>query len=140
MPNVDYDWVKAQLTEAKIKRGPGDAVIKLLETWEQLKIDDPKMMEEALQILGVLAMGHSLLAPYADEVWVEATPGQLKIADEVRIKTDAFQGDTGRVHNGRRGTIVGIRYGDIIVRSTDNKKPLLDGAHYSPFHLEKRVK
>lgn len=140
MPAVDYDWVKAQLTEAKIKRGPGDAVLQLLEAWEKVELDDQKMLEEALQILSVVALGHSLLAPYADEIWVEASPGQIKVADEVRVKNDAFQGDTGRAHNGRRGVVVGVRYGDIIVRSTDNKKPLLDGAHYSPFHLEKRVK
>jgi len=140
MPSVDFDWVKAQLTEAKIKRGPGDAVLKLLEAWEKVTIEDEKLQEEALRILSVVAMGHSLLAPYADEVWIEATPGQIKVADQVRVKSDAFTGDTGRTHNGRRGVVVAVRYGDIIVRSTDDKKPVLDGAHYSPFHLEKRVK
>ena len=140
MPSVDFDWVKEQLTEAKVRRGPGDAVLKLLEAWDKLTIEDEKMQEEALRILSVVALGHSLLAPYADEVWIEATPGQIKVADQVRIKADAFTGETGRTHNGRRGVVVGVRYGDIIVRSTDNKKPLLDGAHYSPFHLEKRVK
>ena len=113
--------------------------MELLKTWENMSVDD-EFVEDALETFKVLAQGHSLLAPYADEIWIEATPGQLKVADKVRIKSNAFSGEVGRTHNGRVGVIVAIRYGDIIVRMTDGKEPTLDGAHYSPFHLEKRVK
>jgi hypothetical protein len=41
------------------------------------------------------------------------------------------------MHNGRRGRVVAVRYGDVIFNSTDNKKPLLEGAHYPPNFLEK---
>lgn len=139
MPNVDFEWAKEQLTEAKAKRGVGDAALELLKAWEAMSIDED-LMEDALDTFKTLAQGHSLLAPYADEVWVEAVPGQLKVADKVRVKSNAFTGETGRTHNGRSGVIVAIRYGDIIVRMTDGKQPSLDGAHYSPFHLDKRVK
>jgi hypothetical protein len=139
MPNIDFEWAKQQLTEAKTKRGVGDAALELLKTWENMSVDD-EFVEDALETFKVLAQGHSLLAPYADEIWIEATPGQLKVADKVRIKSNAFSGEVGRTHNGRVGVIVAIRYGDIIVRMTDGKEPTLDGAHYSPFHLEKRVK
>lgn len=139
MPNVDFDWAKQQLTEAKAKRGTGDAALELLKAWESMSVDD-EFAEDALDIFKTLALGHSLLAPYADEIWIEAVPGQLTVADKVRVKHNAFTGETGRVHNGRSGVIVAIRYGDIIVRMTDGKEPNLDGAHYSPFHLEKRVK
>jgi len=57
----------------------------------------------------------------------------------VRVKLDAYQGSTGSLHNGRRGKVVGIRYGDIIFKSNDNREPILDGAHYSPHQLQKRV-
>ena len=139
MPNVDFDWAKQQLTESKTKRGTGDAVLELLKAWESMSVDD-EFAEDALDAFKTLALGHSLLAPYADEIWVEAVPGQLKVADRVRVKHNAFTNETGRVHNGRSGVIVAIRYGDIIVRMTDGKEPNLDGAHYSPFNLEKRVK
>lgn len=140
MPEVNFDWVKEQMTEAKTKRGAGDAVLELLKTWETLSFDDQALLEEALDTFKVVAQGHSLSAPYADEIWIEAVPGQLTVADKVRVKSNAFSGKTGEAHNGRSGVIVAIRYGDIIVRMTDGKEPLLDGAHYSPFHLEKRIK
>lgn len=139
MPKVDFEWAKEQLTEAKSKRGVGDAALELLKAWEAMSVDD-EFIEEALETFTTLAQGHSLLAPYADEVWVEAVPGQLKVADKVRVKSNAFTGETGRTHNGRSGVVVAIRYGDIIVRMTDGKQPSLDGAHYSPFHLDKRIK
>jgi hypothetical protein len=139
MPNVDFTWVKEQLTESKTKIGVGDAVLELLEAWKTMEVGE-EFQEDALDLFKTLALGHSLHAPYADEVWVEAAPGQLKVADKVRVKHNAFSNEVGRTHNGRIGTVVAIRYGDIIVRTTDGKEPHLDGAHYSPFHLEKRVK
>jgi hypothetical protein len=87
-----------------------------------------------------VAVGHSLVQDDGPEVWVTAQPGQLKVADIVRVKSDAFSGELGALHNGRRGTIIAIRYGDIIVNSNDDKNPKIDGAHYSPYHLEKRIK
>lgn len=140
MTYVDFDWVKAQLTEARVKRGPGDAVLELLKTWNSLEMDD-KLRKEAVEIFSKVSLGHALV-PEDDgpEVWVPAQAGQLKVTDQVRIKADAFDGKLGKTHNGRRGVVIAIRYGDIIVNSTDNKQPPLDGAHYSPYHLEKRVK
>ena len=138
-PKVDLDWVKAQMTAARIRRGSGDAVLKLLELWETIDLDDD-LSQEAVTVFKSLALNHSLVEPYKDEVWVPAQPGQIKVADQVRVKSDAFTGDAGRTHNGRRGVIVAIRSGDVIVRSTDDLKPVLDGVHYSPYKLEKRIK
>ena len=136
---VDLDWVKAQMTAARIRRGSGDAVLKLLEVWETIDLDDD-LSQEAVTVFKSLALNHSLVEPYKDEVWVPAQPGQIKVADQVRVKSDAFTGEAGRAHNGRRGVIVAIRSGDVIVRSTDDLEPVLDGAHYSPYKLEKRIK
>lgn len=140
MSNVDYDWVKAQLTEARIKRGPGDAVLELLKAWENIDLDE-SLQKEAVQIFAKVALGHVLVAKDdGPEVWVPAQPGQVKVTDQVRVKADAFDGKLGKTHNGRRGVVIAIRYGDIIVNSNDNKTPKLDGAHYSAYHLEKRIK
>jgi hypothetical protein len=35
--------------------------------------------------------------------------------------------------------VVAVRYGDIIIKTTDGKEPVLDGSHYSPYKLEKLV-
>ncbi len=74
-----------------------------------------------------------------DEIWEDARPGFLKVGDEVRVKADAFEDELGQLHNGRRGKIVGVRYGDIIIKTIDGKEPVLDGSHYSPYKLEKLV-
>ena len=140
MSETDYEWVKRQLTDARVKRGAGDAVLALLKQWDALKPGDDSIAEEAVAIFARVAVGHSLVQDDGPEVWVTAQPGQLKVADIVRVKSDAFSGELGALHNGRRGTIIAIRYGDIIVNSNDDKTPKIDGAHYSPYHLEKRIK
>lgn len=137
---VDLDWVKEQLTVARIRRGPGDAVLELLDAWENITLDDADLAKEAIEVFSKVALGHALVVDDGTEVWVPAQPGQLSVADIVRVKADAYDGDLGQLHNGRRGTITAIRYGDIIVTSNDNKLPQLDGVHYSPYTLEKRVK
>ena len=136
---IDLDWVKEQMTVARTRRASGDAVLKLLELWDTLGLT-PEQAKEAVDVFKHVSLGHSIVAENPNEVWVSAQPGQLKVADQVRVKHNAYDGELGRVHNGRKASVVGIRYGDIIVRSTDDKEPFLDGAHYSPHVLEVRIK
>jgi hypothetical protein len=142
MPEVNFDWVRQQLQEAKAKVGAGNAVLELLKVWsEQNKLSE-KSAEEAIQMFSKLALGTVLVQPTvgSNEVWIPALPGQLVVGDEVRVLADAFSDTVGVTHNGRRGRVVAIRYGDVIFKSTDGKDPVLDGTHYSPYKLEKRVK
>jgi hypothetical protein len=138
MPEVNYEWVRQQLADAKVKVGPGNAVLKLLEVWEAQKLS-ANLAKEAVEIFSKLALNHSLAdkASEVDEVWVPVQPGRITIGDEVRTLADAFEDGT---HNGRRGKVIAVRYGDVIFKSTDGKMPVLDGVHYSPYKLEKRVK
>ena len=138
MPNVDFTWVREQMQAARVKVGTGNAVLKLLETWETLKLSD-NQAKEAIQYFSIFAQGHAVVEDDPNEVWVDARPGGIVIGDQVRVKADAFDGDTGKLHNGRKGKVVGVRYGDIIFKSNDDKSPVIDGAHYSPHQLEKRV-
>jgi hypothetical protein len=89
-----------------------------------------------------LALGTVLVQPEvaSNEVWIPALPGQLVVGDEVRVLANAFSDSVGVSHNGRRGRVVAIRYGDVIFKSTDGKEPVLEGTHYSPYKLEKRIK
>jgi hypothetical protein len=121
------------------KLGVGNALLKLLGTWETLNISVPQQ-KEVVALFNSISLGHSILPEKPDEVWVDAQPGSIIVADEVRVKADAYDGSTGAIHNGRRGRVVAVRYGDIIFKSEDGKEPLLDGAHYSPHQLQKRVR
>jgi hypothetical protein len=139
MPDVNEEWVREQFQEAKIKVATGKAVLKLLDAWSKLELTE-KQAAEAVQVFSKVALTISIVPDKPDEIWLPAQPGFIAMGEEVRVKPDAFAGELAPVHNGRKGKVVGVRYGDIIVRSTDNKKPFLDGAHYSPYMLEKRVR
>lgn len=136
---VNYEWVKEQFTEAKVRVGVGKATLKMLETWETLDLTG-EQARQVLELLHDLGMGHSLVSVAKDEVWVDARRGDLKVGDQVRVMHDAFDGELGAIHNGRRGTIAAIRSGDIIVKSTDGKRPPIDGVHYQPEKLQKRIR
>lgn len=142
MPDVNFEWVSQQMAEAKVKVGSGKAVMRLLETWSSIPDISPKLAQEAIAVFSKLALGTIITSDNenVDEVWVPVQPGQVKVADEVRVLADAFSDSTGVLHNGRRGVVTAVRYGDVIFKSTDGKKPQLDGVHYSPYKLEKRVK
>lgn len=141
MSEINIDWVKEQLTLNKTKKMTGDAVLELLEKWATLK-RPPKNdnSKEILDIFSKLAQGHALVQENKNEVWVQAQAGAINVADIVRVKYDAFGEESGKhTLNGRKGKIVGVRYGDIIVKSDDGKLPVLDGVHFRPENLEKRI-
>jgi hypothetical protein len=142
MPEVNDEWVRQQMQEAKVKVGSGKVVLRLLEVWAESGDLSPALAKEAAEVFSKLAQNYSLVTPKeaVDEAWVPALPGQLTVGDEVRVLTDAFQDASGTMHNGRRGKITALRYGDVIFKSTDGKDPQLDGVHYSPYKLEKRIR
>lgn len=142
MPEVNYEWVRKQLEEAKVKIGSGNAVMKLLQTWESMEKLSPNIAKETIEVFSKLALNKAAVEPKVDpnEVWIPLQPGQITVGDEVRVLADAFSDSTGVLHNGRRGKVIAVRYGDVIVNSTDGKSPELKGVHYSPYKLEKKVK
>ena len=143
MADVDIAWVKEQLTKNKTRRIVGDSVLTLLKSWEDVKEKnkDQKVdySKDIVAIFAKLSLGHALVKEEKGETWVQVTPGSIVLADYVRIKSDAFDNKSGKDFNGRRGRVVGIRYGDIIIKSDDNKAPLLEGVHLRPDQLEKRL-
>ena len=136
---VDLDWVKAQMTSARVRRGSGDAVLKLLELWESISLT-PELEKEAIDTFSKLSLGYTLVPENKDETWAQAIAGQLSVGQQVRVKSDAFQGEQGIKFNGRRGNIVAIRTGRIVVKSTDGLVPELDGEHFRAEQLELRIK
>jgi len=128
------------MQDAKVKIGTGTALLALLETWNAQKLSD-NQLKETIEYFSKLAAGENIYEDKTvDEVWVPAMPGQLTVGDEVRVLSNAFSDKAGVTHNGRRGKIIAIRYGDVIFKSTDGKSPELEGVHYSPYKLEKRVR
>lgn len=142
MPEINREWIIEQLAAAKVKVGSGKAIMKLLEVWEELPKLSDAMADETLTVFSQLARGHNIKEEENDDdyTWIPLQPGQIGVADIVRVKADAFRDELGPLHNSRRGTVVAVRYGDVIFNSTDGKSPELKGVHYSPYKLEKRVR
>lgn len=140
MNNVDIPWVKDQMTKAKIRKGSGDMVLKLLDVWNKGDLSE-NLAKEALQVFKELAMGYAIAEEEVplDGNWVECQPGNIKVADIVKVKSDAFTGVAGPRHNGRVCRVTAVRYGDIIVKSIDDREPRLEGTHYSPHDLFKLI-
>lgn len=139
MPSIDRQWVYEQLTENKTKKLVGDAVLKLLDTWDSISAS-PEDAKKIVEIFSRVGLNVPIIERVSkDEVWVNARPGDIKVGDEVLVKDDAFTHDHAHMHNGRRCRVVAIRYGDIICNSIDGAKPELLGSHYSPAHLLKLV-
>ena len=87
-----------------------------------------------------LASAVAFIAP-ADPVhehrWRPARIGQIRPGDKVRVMRDAFDSaELGRIHNGRVCEVLEVKDGDVICRSTDERSPVLNGAHYAPYLLE----
>ena len=142
MPEIDKKWIMEQLEAAKVKVGSGKAILKLLDAWDTIPDLSENMTEEVLRVFPLLARGHALKVEESEDdyTWIDLQPGQITVGDVVRVKADAFADKLGPIHNGRRGTVVAVRYGDVIFNDTDGKKPELKGVHYSPYKLEKRVR
>lgn len=138
MGNLDMGWVKTQLQAAKVRKPVGDATMKLVELFDTFELTE-EHQKKTIEMFSKLAQGHAFIKENKNEVWVPCRPGDIRVAEQVRVKADAFQGEAGTLHNGRRGVVVAVRYGDVIFKSTDGKEPVLDGAHYPPDRLEKLV-
>jgi hypothetical protein len=141
MPKIDKEWVIKQLVENIVQPKVGDAVISLIKVWSETEIDTPESQKEVIKIFSKLALGQPIVGQKKEnEIWEPAMPGRIRVGDEVMIRTDAFTGELAPMHNGRRGRVVAVRYGDIIVNSTDGLEPELKGTHYSPMHLQKLIR
>jgi|SRR6056300_79710 hypothetical protein len=138
MGNLDMKWIKEQLQAARVRKPVGDATIKLIEVFDEMELTD-EHREKAIEMFSKLALGHAFVKDKKGEVWIPARPGDIRVSEIVRVRADAFSGDIGTLHNGRQGVVVGVRYGDVIIKSNDGKTPTLDGAHYPPDKLEKLV-
>ena len=140
MAKTDIEWVKRQLENARVPQPVGIAVMRMMEVWSTMNHTD-KTRSKTIEVFSELALGHAIVPEdtAADGRWTPVQPGQIKVAETVRVKPDAYEGDVGVIHNGRIGRVVAVRYGDVIIKSTDDREPVLDGAHYSPHMLEKFI-
>ena len=137
--SLDLSWAENQIASARVPVPVGRATIELLKTWGNLSFPNESQQNQALDIFSKLARSEALVEE-SEAVWKSGQVGfMLQVGDTVRVRKDAFKGAAGQLHNGRVGRVVAKRSGDIIVKTTDDRTPVLDGAHYPPSALEVKV-
>ncbi len=139
----EREWAIHQLEDVQAPEREAELVMRMLEEWWDDRLQSGDDPWRALGWFETLARGKSLPTPEQADVrwrWEQARPGALVVRDYVRVKEDAYTGETGRMHNGRSGPIVRISAGDILVRYDDGKLPEVTGLppRHSPHNLEKR--
>ena len=141
MPNWGTDsqqiWATEQLSRAKLPDSVSSSVQRLLRIWWELPVREEEI-ERVLRLFAELAQDHAIEVSEEHFEWTPVKPGYIKVADIVRVKLNAYQGDIGKRHNGRLARVVAIRSGDIIVNSIDDG-PKFEGTHHSPYALDKRI-
>lgn len=137
---IDMEWVKSQLGNARVGVSVGIAVIELIRTFATLNFPTESLRDQALDLFTKLAKSEAIIEE-TEAVYAPALAGfNIMVGNEVRVRADAFSGLAGRAHNGRVGKVVAKRNGDVVVRITDDKFPKMESAHYPPSALELRVK
>jgi transcription antitermination factor NusG len=136
---LDLSWAEGQIAAARVPVPVGKAVITLLKAWAEINFPNEAQQVQALDLFSTLARNEAVVEE-TEAVWKPVQVGfMLNVGDTVRVRKDAFTEEAGRTHNGRIGRVLAKRSGDIIVRTTDDRLPYLDGAHYPASALELRV-
>jgi len=137
-------WARQQLAAAEVPDALATGILSVYDTWLNMMPADTDEQQQALKIINDLIMGKSI--SYTDpeatpEEWYEVRLGNIRRGDYVRVMSDAYTGDAGMRHNGRRGPVLRVTNGDVIVRYDDGLSPDFGimGSHHSPYKLEKRL-
>ena len=132
------DWELNQIDKSELSDKEKQSIKKLLSSFWALPLEDSERTN-VTSAFESLVNGKAIVVETQEPQyhWEPARPGALVVRDWVRVKSDAYKGDAGLLHNGREGVIVAMRYGDIHVRY-DDKHGTSHPIKHSPHALEKR--
>jgi len=132
---LDLSWAEAQIAAARVPVPVGKAVLALLRAWGEAEFPNQAQHDQALKLFSRLAKNEAVVEDNRE--WKPVQIGfMVRVGDTVRVRPNAFSDNQRRSLNGRVGKVVAKRSGDIIVRSTDDKTPFLDSAHFQPTALD----
>jgi hypothetical protein len=137
MKDTEWGWVSKQLAGTELDEATRDAVVYVLETLRKQDLTDDQE-RAAMNAAVKLAAGHSIAVEKPNERWGPVVPGAYQIKDIVRVKSNAFEGDIGRKHNGKQGRVVASRNGFVMVVLDDSPSSEIQ-MRYKPEHLERKI-
>ncbi len=135
MTATEWGWISKQLQGAGITGSLNDAAVHVLKCLRDEDLSDTEE-QEVLRAVVALAAGHSIIVSVPGEKWGPVVPGAYSIGDTVRVKSDAFEGDRGLQHNGKRGRITAARDGFVRVLYDDSPSSDIQ-MHHRPETLER---
>lgn len=134
------EWENEQMKLARLSPDDRAVVRRLLDAYYRNPLE-VRNRQAIMETFAKLSDGEALVVPdLPTERWEAANPGRLHQRDTVRVRFDAYKDDAGRMHNGRRGRVIAVRYGDIVVRYEDGRQPPFDAVHHPPAKLERLIK
>jgi hypothetical protein len=134
-----WGFVSKQLAEVRANEPVAAVTVELLRTLESeteaWELTDAEQ-QTVLDYVQKLSQGHSLGAEEADENWGPVVPGEYNIGDTVRVKSDAYTGDHGLRHNGKRGRIIAVHQSKTVVLYDDAPNSE-ESFFHEPYNLER---
>lgn len=137
MRDTEWGWVSKQLESTDFDQVTKDTVVYVLELIRKEDLTDDQernVLNTALK----LAAGHSVAKTPEDERWGPVIPGAYAVRDVVRVRDNAFEGELGTRHNGKRGRVVATRNGLVMVVLDDSPSSEIQ-MQYKPEHLERKL-
>ena len=141
MTDDKNEWLQDQIQRFGVPEELQDPMTRLVKIGWFLRQNhglDQATYEKFLKTVMALSQEHNIAHADPESVWIQAKPGMLVVRDYVRVKDDAYTGETGLMHNGKTGVITAIRYGDIHVLYEDSTGA--STVRHSPHALEKKVR
>jgi len=121
---------------------------KVLDTLLPYVEADPENTVKAFPVIARLLSGQPLTEEFWEETqratrlwdWKPVLPRTLRPGDVVRVRHDAYDGASGRLHNGREGRVLALRGGIIIgYMDASGKRSTGMGIRHEMGKLERRV-
>jgi hypothetical protein len=111
------EWAAAQLKKSGTDQVTTTSVLRLIELWDTMSFgSDVERRDNVLNLFGELARSHALAAsdptPYT---WISANTAKPRQHDRVRVRLDAYTGETGTMLNGEEGVVARIARGTLVI-------------------------
>lgn len=111
---TNWGWVSREFAKSNATDTVYQATVDLLRFLDDLKLGDGER-KDVLHYASELTAGHSIATPEETERWMPVIPGYYSIGDTIRVHNNAYDGEKGLLHNGKRGRVTAARDGFVLV-------------------------
>lgn len=136
-----WGWVSIQLHKVGASDRVQEVTAQMMRRFDELADEFLLSDEERVNVLTYvrkLHVGNALIEDSPDERWGDVVPGSYNVGDTVRVREDAYPGEHGMRHNGKRGRVIGVAQAKAIVLYDDAKNSE-ESFYHEPEKLQRLV-